>query len=412
MKKVFLVTCCFVLLCCTVLAQGGKRFVNRVFNEIQSLKEIPYGAAAAVGDDEPETLYFDFYEPAEDTMSARPLVITVFGGAFVAGNRGWSDMVAIADTLSHYGYAVASIDYRLLPVLKLSGDNFIRTAYMAAQDISSAVRFFKGNAEKYRIDPSQIFLLGNSAGTIASLHFLYFGDDQRPEATYLEPDLGGVHTSGSPQYLDYSPSVAGVVAQWGCLLDTNLVDPYETTPVCLLHGTADKTVPYYSGVPYEEKLGSFLTGFLPTVYGSFFIERALTRYGIDHEFHTFIGEEHAFYLDGFSTIVPEKLDTCLKIAIRFMAKYNRYLNDEVSIKNTDNQTVNIYPNPVSDFLEIELPEGVTDFSYTIYDVSGRKISKGTYNKNISVKMLKSGVYFIDIQDDNLKKKYKSKFVKY
>ena len=183
-KKIVLLICLTLCTGMMLQAQNDQRFVSRVFDEIAVQSEVQYSSAAPVGSDDPDPLYFDFYEPANDTMAYRPLVITVFGGAFVAGNRSWCDMVAYGDSLSHYGYAVASIDYRLIPVYRISETNFIRGAYMGAQDVSAAVRFFKGNCETYRIDTNRIFIIGNSAGTIASMHCVWMDDDERPDLQY------------------------------------------------------------------------------------------------------------------------------------------------------------------------------------------------------------------------------------
>ncbi|MCQ2286003.1 MAG: T9SS type A sorting domain-containing protein [Bacteroidales bacterium] len=391
------------------------RFVDPVIKETQSLQEIPYSSAIPVGSTSPKTLYFDFYEPAEDTMQNRPLVITVFGGAFIAGNRQWPDMIAYAESLTKYGYTVASIDYRLLPLLQLGATNFIRSAYMAIQDVSAAVRYFKGNAATYKIDTNQIFLLGNSAGTIASLNTLYFNDYNRPLETYADEaedllDLGGVHTSGDPQYLSYSPKVAGVIAQWGCILDTNTITPQTTTPVCLIHGTADKSIPYTSGIPYEETLGETVTSIFPIVYGSYYIDKMLTKYNIEHELHPFEGEEHAFYIEGFSKLLPDKFDTCLKVTLDFLAKHNTHINCENAIKENNLAEITLHPNPAHDFLHVTLSEQAPYFSYVVRDMLGREIIKGENDREINISTLNKGVYIIEFHTAN--QKMTKKIIKY
>lgn len=118
MKKLFIFFVCYT--CVSLLqAQTPQRFTHRVFSDISVISGLQY-SAPSVTDETPQNLYFDFYEPANDVMEDRPLVITVFGGAFVAGSRDWVDMVAIADTLAHYGYTVASIDYRLINALDVT----------------------------------------------------------------------------------------------------------------------------------------------------------------------------------------------------------------------------------------------------------------------------------------------------
>jgi carboxylesterase type B len=68
-----------------------------------------------------------------------------------------------------------------MPAHKFNAKGLVRTGYMAAQDVSAAVRFFKANADKYRIDTNRIFLLGQSAGAVAILHALYMTRTSVPQ---------------------------------------------------------------------------------------------------------------------------------------------------------------------------------------------------------------------------------------
>lgn len=413
MSKRFILWVCISLCACMMLrAQNEQRFLSPVFNEINVQSEVQYSSAAPVGSDDPDPLYFDFYEPAGDTMAYRPLVITVFGGAFVAGNRTWCDMVAYAESLSHYGYAVASIDYRLLPVYRISETNFIRAAYMAAQDVSAAVRFFKGNCDTYRIDTNRIFVIGNSAGTIASMHCVWMDDNERPEETFEDSgflgigghsDLGGVHTSGFPEYLSHSPNIAGLVAQWGGILDTNIVGNDDQTPICLIHGTADETVSFYYGAPYEENFLGITSLILPDMYGSYYIDQRLSNRGVDHEMHVFEGEEHCFYIDGFTTLLPEKFDTCFHIAVNFMAEHLNYPTTPTEpdgIAEQESEFVTVYPNPASDQLNLQLPESCQQFTCYLYDSQGRLVLQQEDATTLNLSTLTTGWYEVKVQSSN------------
>ena len=405
MKKIALIT--FLLIQTSVLlySQNTSRFYHRVFQDITIRTGIQYGQGAPVGSDTEDPLYFDFYEPAGDTMAYRPLVITVFGGAFVAGNRSWCDMVAFGDSLSHYGYAVASIDYRLLPVYRITETNFIRAGYMGAQDVSAAVRFFKGNCETFGIDTNRIFVLGNSAGTIASMNFLWMNEQERPTETFEDDgwlgigghsDLGGMHTSGFPEYLSYSPRIAGLIAQWGGVLDTNIIAEGDNTPVCLIHGTADETVPYEYGAPYGENFLGVTTLVLPDLYGSYYIDQRLSSLGVEHELHTFEGKEHCFYIEGTSTLLPEELDTCFRIALKFMTKTMFGNPVPEGISNTENEPLLVFPNPVEDCIHLQMENGHSNFTCELYDMQGRRLLRAENETTIRVNHLSAGTYILQI----------------
>ena len=76
---------------------------------------------------------------------------------------------------------------------------------------------------------------------------------------------------------------------------------------------------------------------LPDLYGSYYLDQRLSSLGVEHELHTFEGKEHCFYIEGTSTLLPEDLDTCFRIALAFMTNL-------------------LFDNPA--------PEGVSDFILT------------------------------------------------
>ncbi len=94
----------------------------------------------------------DLYLPAEADQR-RPVVVFIHGGGWERGNGAKEDPPALF--LVGRGYAVASINYRL------SDD-----APFPAQlhDCKAAVRWLRGKAEKYKLDPDRIGAWGVSAG--------------------------------------------------------------------------------------------------------------------------------------------------------------------------------------------------------------------------------------------------------
>ena len=379
------------------MAQAGRRYAEPVFEEVNVESDIPFSSVIEEGETSPITLYLDFYEPQGDTLSARPLVITVFGGAFVAGGRDYVDMVEYCTRLAQHGYAAASIDYRLLSIWNLDATSLVRDAYMAAQDVSSAIRFFKCHCEEYRIDPEQVFLLGNSAGSIAILCEMFMDESERPTETYESPDLGSMHSSGYEEYAGFTPAVAGAVPHWGGVLGLDVISTEEYVPLCMIHGTDDTTVPYDSGYCYN----GLLPGVMPFMYGSHAMVSRLDELGVtDYEFHPFEGDGHAFYLvPVLYTLIEEKFDACFGITRDFL--YN-HLKSMTLLPEMEETIIQVYPNPSNTLMTIRFGEVSNDrvFSTVVTDMMGRSM----FSKNqtslpftMDVSHWPSGVYVIRLE---------------
>lgn len=80
-----------------------------------------------------------------------PLIVYVHGGAWRAGSK--SD-VPIAGLMER-GFAIASVDYRLSTQARFPAQ---------VQDIKAAIRFLRAKAAHYRIDTTEVAIIGSSAG--------------------------------------------------------------------------------------------------------------------------------------------------------------------------------------------------------------------------------------------------------
>jgi len=103
-------------------------------------------------------LHLDLYRQT-GVAAPRPLIVFVHGGGWAYSNpragAGFRDFPVVLANLAERGYVVASIAYRL------SGE-----ASFPAQleDLQAAIRFLRGNAERFGIDGAQVGLWGMSAG--------------------------------------------------------------------------------------------------------------------------------------------------------------------------------------------------------------------------------------------------------
>ncbi len=83
-----------------------------------------------------------------------PAIISVHGGRWMGGHK--QDASAIDVTQwAELGFFAMSIDYRLVSCSPVPA---------CYQDLQCAIRFVHANAERYNIDTSRIFLIGQSAG--------------------------------------------------------------------------------------------------------------------------------------------------------------------------------------------------------------------------------------------------------
>ena len=146
------------LLCCVLIVSGfvyaetepqtvpqTRRPVrNAVLENVTSYKDLVYAA------DGERKLVLDLYIP-KNTEKPMPLVVWIHGGAWRVGSKEPCSSLF----LTQYGFAAASIGYRLVP-----------EAIFPAQfhDCKAAIRYLRANADQYGIDPNAIGVWGASAG--------------------------------------------------------------------------------------------------------------------------------------------------------------------------------------------------------------------------------------------------------
>jgi len=129
-----------------ILAQSSAPPHETVSGKHLTIRNIEY---ARVGG---KPLRLDLRIP--DGAGPHPLVVWIHGGGWTQGSKKMKPGHPALRQLSR-GYAVASINYRLS-----------QEAIFPAQihDCKAAIRWLRGNAEKYRLDPEQFAVWGPSAG--------------------------------------------------------------------------------------------------------------------------------------------------------------------------------------------------------------------------------------------------------
>lgn len=265
-----------------------------------------------------KNLDFDLYQPEGDTATDRPMIIMAFGGAYVVGTKSQAELVNFCESMAKRGYVVASIDYRL-GFDVFNEETAVRAVYRGAQDVTSAILYFKGNAAQYGIDPDKIFIGGNSAGSISAIHAAYTDESERASNPLLAPsyavngwdDLGGIIEGNKGSGYNYDASgnydVAGIINLWGAIGDLALINDASHEPMISFYGDDDTIVNPDSGAPFEETLSALpgVSGLVsfPVLHGAIPIHQELDNLGIYNEIHTFSGEGHEPWSNSANAII-------------------------------------------------------------------------------------------------------------
>ena len=234
-------------------------------------------------------LYMDVYSLENDTISRRPLIILLHGGAFLFGDKGGTFMRHLAQHYATRGYVVASVNYRL--GCSMVGINTIRrTIYRAVQDTGNAAHYLIDHAEEYGIDPNAVFLVGHSAGAITALSaaVLTKEDEYQGIDQFYLKDMGEL-----PSHV----RLLGTVGLWGAITDLHYINKADDPDFLLMHGTDDDIVPYGEGIPFFHD--SFLSDIIlgDRLYGSSIIKKEMDQMGLPCELYRFPGMNHDPHLD-------------------------------------------------------------------------------------------------------------------
>ena len=162
-----------------------------------------------------------------------PAVIIVHGGGFTGGDRRHA-VAPLREALSDGEFAWFSIDYRLAPAYKPND---------ASDDVDAAVGFIRHHARQFRVDPSRIALLGESAGGyLVLMAASRLGGDQIKAVAAV----GGPAQlwALAPEIVAHVETVFGVKGEAALRAVSPISHVHSSMPpVLLLHGSSDNHVP-------------------------------------------------------------------------------------------------------------------------------------------------------------------------
>ena len=341
-----------VVLTATVFSQSecdGERYMSDLFPDIQITSNIEYGENITediLGTEYTQTLYLDVYVPENDYINDRPLIIFMFGGAFVTGSKNSPVMQELCTRYAKMGYVASAIDYRLTPTLIWNGspENAYKAVLKAIHDLKAAIRYFRMNDSLYDdfgVDTSRIYTGGSSAGAIASVNTAYLNEESEIPELVIDfvNESGGLEgLSGNP---GFNSHFYGIVNLCGAVGDTNWIE-INDIPIVSVHGDEDTVVPYADDLVT-------LFGINLQVYGSYSIHQTMIDLGNQSALYTFEGEDHTPYADS---------DAYMDVTIDFTKEY---MYDLVCTES-QSEEISIYYE--ANWNLVGLPLDVEDASYT------------------------------------------------
>jgi acetyl esterase/lipase len=221
----------------------------------------------------------DLYLPVSlPTEKARPAVLIIHGGGWTGGKRDAGREQNIGTNLALRGYVGMSIDYTLATT---NQPTWPQNLY----DCKTAIRWLRKNAERLRVDPQHIGVIGGSAGghLAAMVALTQPGDGLDPKGPYGEYSCKvncGVDVYGIADFATYHDvtMLGKTFAEAPELYRQASPITYvrgNSVPLLIIHGTADTTV----SVKQSEKLAA-----------------ALEKNGVEHELVIIPDAPHTFNL--------------------------------------------------------------------------------------------------------------------
>lgn len=127
-----------------------KAFVTNKYNSSNKIHEL---TDVVYYPDEAEICNLDLFRPELVVDAKLPVIVNVHGGGWVTGDKRWR--VAQGKIFADMGTCVINVNYGLSPEYKY---------HQSLRHIFLALRWLEDNAEEYKLDLNNVFVMGDSAG--------------------------------------------------------------------------------------------------------------------------------------------------------------------------------------------------------------------------------------------------------
>lgn len=199
----------------------------------------------------------DIAKPKSDSKEPRPAIVFIHGGGWRSGDKGGGQWRSMPLEYASRGYVCISVNYRLTDE---------GTILDCIADCKCAVRWLRASAKEHNVDPQRIGAYGNSAGAhlVAILGLTTAAAKLEGDGPYAgySSEVQAVCCSATPSnFLDWGKRKAQALEKLFGADPQNkkLASPVTwvtaaAPPFLIVHGTADKTVPFQQGVNLHSAL--------------------------------------------------------------------------------------------------------------------------------------------------------------
>lgn len=357
---------------------SAQRYKTQIFSELDTITNLTYGTSIDyLGSTQNLTCHI--YEPKNDTVSKRPLLIYIHGGGFTSGSKDLASIVMLCARMARKGYVVANINYRLDPTFELYNSTTDRRAMTdAMHDAKQAIRYFKTHANTFKIDTNKVFIGGESAGAATSMMATYI-EKQSEMTPYPMANPNNPH--GKNVNNQVSNEVAAVLCLCGILLDTNAMEANDV-PLLWVHSNKDDFVPIQISFPIVQRAANLNLNIKTKVYDS--VAHCPWYTGLPN---------WELYLDSVETEITDFLFP--------FATINSVITTALEVSQ-----FKIYPNPSPDQVEINTNYHLKNVPYEILQANGIKVEEGKIADiqrfKLDLSSLSSGMYFLQLGGITLK----------
>lgn len=353
----------------------SQRYLSSVFSGLDSIIGGTYGYAIDyLGNN--QNLLFDFYAPSLDPAQQRPFIIYIHGGGFTSGSREYQSIKLLCQKMARKGYAVASIDYRLDPNFRLYDSETDRRAMTdAMHDAKQAIRYFKANAEYFKIDTNKVFIGGESAGAITAMMAAYVNkQDEMSPYPMANPD----NPIGSSSNSHVGNQVNAIMCLCGMFIDTTAIESSNEPPLLWTHGSADTYIP---------------------ISLAFNIVLRASNIGLPVETNVYEGATHCPWYYG-NPDWEAYLDSTVNDITTFL--YPK-VETALSLFELQDSEISISPNPCDDYLNISLNKQYPQVNISLASLTAQVYQtwrfENTNEAYLDVKGLASGLYIVRVEFD-------------